>query len=85
MKPSVLARFAGHLGVCRKLMLAAAFLALAVHAGTASAQTPFYDAPRSLLAGEPGTLVRQETIDGAPLTFAALRRWARVAHPTGCP
>jgi len=54
-------------------MLAAALLSLALHAGAASAQTPFYDAPRSLLAGEPGTLVRQEPIDGAPLGAAAYR------------
>jgi pimeloyl-ACP methyl ester carboxylesterase len=61
------------LHACGKLMLAAALLSLALHAGTASAQTPFYDAPRSMLAGEPGTLVRQEPIDGAPLGAAAYR------------
>jgi pimeloyl-ACP methyl ester carboxylesterase len=61
------------LHACGKLALAAAFLFLAGLAGTASAQTPFYDAPRSLLAGEPGTLVRQEPIDGAPLGAAAYR------------
>jgi pimeloyl-ACP methyl ester carboxylesterase len=58
---------------CRKLMLAAAFLSLPGLVGTASAQTPFYEAPRSLLAGEPGTLVRQEPIDGAPLGASAYR------------
>ena len=60
------------LHACRKLMLAA-LLSVTGYAGTASAQTPFYDAPRSLLAGEPGTLVRQEPIDGAPLGASAYR------------
>ena len=47
---------------CRKLMLAAAFLSIPGYASTASAQSSFYDAPRSLLAGKPGTLVRQERL-----------------------
>ena len=38
-----------------------------------SAQTAFYDPPKSMLAGQPGTLVRQESIDGAPLGAAAYR------------
>ena len=50
----------------RKLLLAAVILAISGHLATASAQTPFYDAPKSELAGEPGTLVRDEIIDGAP-------------------
>src|SRR5689334_5681053 len=50
-----------------KLLLAVAFLVLGGDPPAATAQTPFYDVPRSLLAGEPGTLVRQERIDGAPL------------------
>ena len=33
-------------------------------AASVSAQTPFYNAPRSSLAGQPGTIVRQERIDG---------------------
>jgi pimeloyl-ACP methyl ester carboxylesterase len=43
----------------------------------ASAQTPFYDAPGSELAGRPGTVIRQEPIDGAPLgalTYRTLYR-----------
>src|SRR6202167_4845453 len=36
-------------------------------------QTPFYRAPPSVVAGAPGTLVRQEPIDGAPLGAAAYR------------
>src|SRR6201992_3701879 len=72
MKPSVLARFAGHLAICRKLVLAAA-LSLTCYIVPASAQTSFYDAPRSQLAGLPGTLVRQEIIDGAPLGATAYR------------
>lgn len=64
---------AGRLCVwCRVTLLAATLLALADH-GIASAQTPFYDAPQSALAGQPGTLVRQEPMDGAPLGAAAYR------------
>src|SRR6201996_1761066 len=61
------------LNACRKLMLAAALLSLPAYASSASAQTSFYDAPKSLLAGQPGTLVRQEVIDGAPLGATAYR------------
>ncbi len=39
----------------------------------AQAQTPFYDPPKSMLDGHPGTLVRQEPIDGAPLGAATYR------------
>jgi pimeloyl-ACP methyl ester carboxylesterase len=42
-------------------------------AGMASAQTDFYKAPESLLAGAPGTLVRQEPMDGAPLDASTYR------------
>jgi pimeloyl-ACP methyl ester carboxylesterase len=42
-------------------------------AGAAVAQTAFYRAPPSALAGAPGTLVRQERVDGAPLGAAAYR------------
>jgi len=42
-------------------------------ASAAMAQTPFYRAPPSVVAGAPGTLVRQEPIDGAPLGAAAYR------------
>jgi pimeloyl-ACP methyl ester carboxylesterase len=61
------------LNACRKLMLAAALLSLPAYASSASAQTSFYDAPKSLLAGQPGTLVRQEVIEGAPLGATAYR------------
>lgn len=69
----------------RKLMLAAVVAGLVGHAGAASAQgqymTPlqksfdggFYDAPKAELAGAPGTLVRQQPMDGAPLGAAAYR------------
>jgi pimeloyl-ACP methyl ester carboxylesterase len=73
MNRTIPSRLVRALHACRKRMLATAFVSLAFHAGTASAQTPFYDAPRSQLAGEPGTLVRQEPIDGAPLGAAAYR------------
>jgi pimeloyl-ACP methyl ester carboxylesterase len=39
----------------------------------ASAQTAFYRAPPSAIVGPPGTLVRQEVIDGAPLGATAYR------------
>jgi acetyl esterase/lipase len=42
-------------------------------AGVVNAQTDFYRAPRSEAAGTPGTLVRQEVIDGAPLGATAYR------------
>jgi pimeloyl-ACP methyl ester carboxylesterase len=42
-------------------------------AGAADAQTAFYRAPPSAVAGAPGTLVRQERIDGAPLGAATYR------------
>jgi pimeloyl-ACP methyl ester carboxylesterase len=58
---------------CRQSTLAAALLILLGHLCTASAQTSFYDAPRSMLSGRPGTLVRQEPMDGAPLGAAAYR------------
>jgi pimeloyl-ACP methyl ester carboxylesterase len=73
MKPTLLSRFVEGVRVCRKPMLAATVLWLSGYATTASAQTPFYEAPRSLPAGKPGTLVRQEVIDGAPLGATAYR------------
>ncbi|MDB5612316.1 MAG: lipase [Bradyrhizobium sp.] len=42
-------------------------------ADAAKAQTDFYRAPPSEAAGAPGTLVRQEVIDGAPLGATAYR------------
>lgn len=73
MNRTILRHLADGFRDCRKLMLAATVLTVAAHATTASAQTPFYDAPRSELAGRPGTLVRQEVIDGAPLGATAYR------------
>jgi acetyl esterase/lipase len=51
----------------------AAILILACCALKASAQTSFYDAPQSDAAGPPGTLVRQEPMEGAPLGASAYR------------
>jgi pimeloyl-ACP methyl ester carboxylesterase len=51
----------------------AAVCAIIGFAGATMAQTPFYRAPSSVVAGDPGTLVRQEPIDGAPLGAAAYR------------
>src|ERR1700761_7405261 len=73
MMPRFLGRLIDRLPICRTPVLAAALLSLASHTTTATAQTSFYDAPRSMLAGQPGTLVRQEVIDGAPLGATAYR------------
>src|SRR5580693_8308301 len=85
MMPTFLGRLVGRFPICRKLMLATALLSLASHATTASAQTSFYDAPRSLLAGQPGTLVRQEIIEGAPLGATAYRVLYRSTGMNGEP
>jgi pimeloyl-ACP methyl ester carboxylesterase len=53
--------------------LVAVLCGIVSFAGVAMAQTPFYRAPPSVVAGAPGTLVRQEPIDGAPLGAAAYR------------
>lgn len=53
--------------------------------GRALGQTSFYDAPRSELAGQPGTIVRQERIDGAPLGAAAYRTLYRSTGLKGEP
>jgi pimeloyl-ACP methyl ester carboxylesterase len=55
------------------LALGATFLILPGLVGAVSAQTAFYEGPRSMLAGAPGTLVRQEPMAGAPLGAAAYR------------
>jgi acetyl esterase/lipase len=54
-----------------RLILSA--LCLLIGANAAHAQTDFYRAPASEAAGAPGTLVRQEVIDGAPLGATAYR------------
>jgi len=48
-------------------------------------QTPFYTAPDSDIAGEPGTLVRQEIMAGAPLGAAAYRVLYRSTDFNGKP
>ncbi|MDR3407066.1 MAG: alpha/beta fold hydrolase [Methylovirgula sp.] len=48
-------------------------LALVSLAAPAAAQTAFYDAPRIDAIGKPGTLVRAEQMEGAPLNAAAYR------------
>ncbi|HEY0146598.1 MAG TPA: lipase, partial [Methylovirgula sp.] len=42
-------------------------------ASPAAAQGRFYDAPRIDALGKPGTLVRSQAIEGAPLNAAAYR------------
>ncbi len=73
MKRTVPGRIGGNPGFCRKLALAVVLFLSCCAASAASAQTSFYDAPPSRLAGQPGTLVRQEIIDGAPLGATAYR------------
>jgi acetyl esterase/lipase len=53
--------------------IVAALATLAVCVVAAPAQTSFYDAPASLRAGLPGSLVRQEPMDGAPLGASTSR------------
>jgi hypothetical protein len=48
-------------------------LCMFASADTTNAQTAFYRAPPSAVAGAPGTLVRQEVIDGAPLGATTYR------------
>jgi pimeloyl-ACP methyl ester carboxylesterase len=81
----LLRRCAGRFPIRRLLTLAAALLALSTCANTASAQSSFYDAPRSMLAGQPGSLVRQEIIDGAPLGATAYRVLYRSVGMSGEP
>jgi dipeptidyl aminopeptidase/acylaminoacyl peptidase len=73
MTSTLFAHLSVLLRVCRNLVFAPILLSLSTYATTASAQTSFYEAPRSLLAGQPGTLVRQEIIEGAPLGATAYR------------
>ena len=54
-----------------RLILAA--LCMLAGAKAANAQTEFYRAPASEVVGAPGTLVRQELIDGAPLGATTYR------------
>jgi hypothetical protein len=72
MRQSNLRRLVGGVHAC-KLILVALFVAVLGHPNGAAAQTTFYDAPRSLLPGRPGSLVRSERIAGAPLGAAAYR------------
>jgi acetyl esterase/lipase len=53
--------------------LVLATLCMLAGAKAANAQIDFYRAPPSQAAGAPGTLVRQEVIDGAPLGATAYR------------
>jgi acetyl esterase/lipase len=48
-------------------------LCMLAGADSANAQTAFYRAPPSVVAGAPGTLIRQEVIDGAPLGATTYR------------
>ncbi|MCP3396734.1 alpha/beta fold hydrolase [Bradyrhizobium sp. CCGB20] len=50
-----------------------ALVTFAVGMTAAHAQSPFYDAPASLADGPPGSLVRQEPMDGAPLGASSYR------------
>src|ERR1700722_7517688 len=59
------------------LRLVPVVLCMLAGADAAKAQTAFHRAPPSVVAGAPGTLIRQEAIDGAPLgakTYRVLYR-----------
>lgn len=73
MNRTTLYRLIEGLRACCKLTVAGACLAFSGYADAVSAQTSFYDSPRSWLSGDPGTLARQERIDGAPLGATAYR------------
>jgi len=57
---------------CRFILIAT-LCAIVGFASAAKAQTPFYRALPSAVAGAPGTVVRREPIDGAPLGAMAYR------------
>jgi hypothetical protein len=61
----------GGIRISLRLMILVTSLLLSM--GPVRAQTPFYDPPKSMLDGQPGTLVRKELIDGAPLGATAYR------------
>src|ERR1700749_1052443 len=59
------------MSVAFRLILGLACALFGVDAATA--QTAFYRAPSSVVAGPPGTLIRKQVIDGAPLGAPASR------------
>ncbi|MEI9923592.1 MAG: hypothetical protein WDN50_08840 [Bradyrhizobium sp.] len=59
------------MSLARRLLFG--FLCALVAMDPANAQSEFYRAPPSEAAGAPGTLVRQEVIDGAPLGATTYR------------
>ncbi|MEH2500245.1 pimeloyl-ACP methyl ester carboxylesterase [Bradyrhizobium sp. AZCC 1678] len=72
----------------RRRWMPKAFVAVAAIvclARIAPAQTAFYAAPESLLAGAPGSLVRQEPMDGAPLGASTYRVLYRSTGLNGRP
>jgi acetyl esterase/lipase len=66
-------------------VVAAAFSVLSSAAGSAEAQTPFYQISSEEIAGPPGTLIRQEPMLGAPDGAAAYRVLYRSTNPEGGP
>jgi alpha-beta hydrolase superfamily lysophospholipase len=75
-----LKRFAGRIAFA-----AAVTCGLFSSAGTASAQTPFYQASEAEIAGPPGTIIRQEPMFGAPAGASAYRVLYRSTTPDGAP
>ena len=65
------------------LLAASALLAAATH--SAKAQSAFYQASEQEIAGAPGTIIRQETMFGAPDGAAAYRVLYRSTSPEGRP
>jgi acetyl esterase/lipase len=73
-----LKRFAGRIAV-------AVACGLLSGAGSAKAQTPFYQASEAEIAGPPGTIIRQEPMFGAPAGASAYRVLYRSTSPDGAP
>jgi len=69
----------------RTAVLMAVYCAAFAWTSAATAQTPFYEAPLSVLSGAPGTLVRYEPMFGAPLGAAAYRVLYRSTDFNGNP
>src|SRR5262245_5824897 len=75
-------RFRRHKWTARALLAVVALFGLAQ---IASAQTAFYEAPESMLAGAPGTVVRHEPMTGAPLGASTYRVLYRSTGLNGRP
>jgi acetyl esterase/lipase len=69
----------------RLALTAAIACGLSAGAGTAGAQTAFYQASEAEIAGAPGTIIRQEPMFGAAAGASAFRVLYRSTKPDGQP